>query len=154
MPQCTFPTPIGSLTVEEQGGAIISVRLTGLLPTAPETPLLRQAERELTAYFSGTLRRFTLPFALRGTPFQCRVWQEAVTIPYGQTRTYGQIAAAMGKPGVARAVGGALHRNPLLLIVPCHRVLGADGSLTGFGCGVERKSFLLSLERENLHCPC
>ena len=150
MPQCTVLTPIGPLTVEEHGGAIISVRLTDLIPSVPETSLLRQAEQELMSYFSGTLQRFTLPVSLHGTPFQCRVWQEAMAIPYGETRTYGQLAAAIGEPGSARAVGGALHRNPLLLIVPCHRILGADGSLTGFGCGIQRKEFLLTLEKKNL----
>ena len=88
-----------------------------------------------------------MPVSPAGTAFQRRVWRAARAIPYGQTRTYGQLAAALGKPGAARAVGGALHRNPVLLWVPCHRIIGADGGLTGFGCGVEKKAILLALER-------
>lgn len=146
MPQCTLSTPPGNLTVTEENGALISVGFTDLPLSAPDTPLLCRAAREFSAYFERELREFSLPIAPLGTAFQRSVWQAAREIPYGQTRTYGEIAAAIGRPGAARAVGGALHRNPLLLVIPCHRILGADGTLTGFGCGLERKSYLLQLE--------
>ena len=109
--------------------------------------LLRRAARELEEYFAGERRDFTLPLAPAGTPFQQRVWRALEAIPYGETRTYAQIAAAVGNPRAVRAVGGANHRNPLPVVIPCHRVIGADGSLTGYAGGLERKTLLLGLER-------
>jgi methylated-DNA-[protein]-cysteine S-methyltransferase len=106
------------------------------------TPLLRQ----LAEYFAGERREFELELAPSGSPFQLRVWRALRAIPYGQTASYGEIAAAVGRPGAARAVGGANNRNPIAIVVPCHRVIGANGTLTGYGGGLPRKQQLLALE--------
>ncbi len=147
MEQCTLSTPMGALTLRVHQGIIVFAGLEDRPLSAPTTPLLRRAAGEVEEYFAGERQSFSVPAAPEGTAFQCAVWHAAMAIPYGQTRTYGQLAAAMGSPGAARAVGGALHRNPVLLWIPCHRIVGADGSLTGFGCGVEKKALLLALER-------
>lgn len=102
--------------------------------------------RELTAYFEGKLRRFTVLLDLRGTPFQLRVWHQLLQVPYGETRSYADLARALGKPAAARAVGGAVGSNPVSIIVPCHRIIGSDGSPTGYGSGLHRKQALLDLE--------
>lgn len=102
--------------------------------------------RELDAYFAGTLRQFTVPLDLRGTAFQLRVWELLCEIPYGETRSYGEIAQVLGNPKATRAVGQANGRNPVSIIVPCHRVIGSDGRLTGYGGGLHRKRALLDLE--------
>ena len=102
--------------------------------------------RELDAYFRGDLRQFSVPVDLRGTPFQLRVWGALCRIPYGETRTYGELARSIGRPEAARAVGHAIGSNPVSIAVPCHRVVGANGSLTGYGGGLHRKDALLRLE--------
>lgn len=112
-----------------------------------ETALLREAAAQIRAYFAGSLRQFSLPLAPRGTPFRQQVWQALVAIPYGQTRSYGQIAADIGKAKAARAVGSANHHNPIAIIIPCHRVVGADGRLTGYAGGLSLKEQLLLLEK-------
>ncbi|MFK5635744.1 methylated-DNA--[protein]-cysteine S-methyltransferase [Ornithinimicrobium sp. LYQ103] len=109
--------------------------------------VLREAVVQLADYFAGRRTDFDLPLAAEGTPFQQRVWALLRQIPYGRTRSYGQLAAELGQPGASRAVGLANGRNPLSIVVPCHRVVGADGSLTGYGGGAERKRALLDLER-------
>jgi methylated-DNA-[protein]-cysteine S-methyltransferase len=109
--------------------------------------VLTKAARQLDAYFGGRLKIFDLPLAAAGTSFQRRVWDALCDIPFGETRSYGQLAKAIGKPSAMRAVGAANGSNPIAIVVPCHRVIGADGSLTGFGGGLERKKFLLSLEQ-------
>ncbi|KKD08138.1 methylated-DNA--[protein]-cysteine S-methyltransferase [Streptomyces sp. WM6386] len=106
-----------------------------------------EAADQLAAYFAGELKEFTLELHLDGTPFQRSVWQRLLRIPHGETRTYGDLADALGKPGASRAVGLANGKNPIGIIVPCHRVVGADGSLTGYGGGLERKQRLLDFER-------
>ena len=105
-----------------------------------------EVERQLQAYFAGELRRFDLPLRFNGTDFQVRVWQELCNIPWGATLTYGELARRIGRPTASRAVGAANGANPLPIIAPCHRVIGADGSLTGFGGGLDTKRFLLRLE--------
>ncbi len=112
------------------------------------TPLLDSAAEQLAAYFAGEWTWFDLPLATVGTPFQQAVWRQLVDIPYGQTRSYGQIAQALGKPSASRAVGMAVGRNPWSVIVPCHRVLGSSGQLTGYAGGLDRKRRLLALESE------
>ena len=107
---------------------------------------LAQAQRELDRYFAGRLRTFTVPLDLQGTPFQFAVWQGLRQIPFGDTLSYGALAAAVGCPRASRAVGQANHLNPVAIIVPCHRVIGADGSLTGYGGGLDRKQYLLRFE--------
>jgi methylated-DNA-[protein]-cysteine S-methyltransferase len=108
----------------------------------------RKAAEELDAYFAGELRQFSVPLDLRGTAFQRRVWQRLLEIPYGETRSYGYIARALGRPTAGRAVGRANGTNPVSIIVPCHRVIGADGRLVGYGGGLDRKKALLDLEAQ------
>ncbi|MCB9403980.1 MAG: methylated-DNA--[protein]-cysteine S-methyltransferase [Microthrixaceae bacterium] len=108
---------------------------------------------QLEAYFAGELTEFDIVLDLEGTEFQKRVWAELLTIPYGQTRSYGEMARNLGKPGASRAVGLANGRNPVSIIVPCHRVIGADGSLTGYGGGLDRKTHLLDLEQRRGQLP-
>jgi methylated-DNA-[protein]-cysteine S-methyltransferase len=112
----------------------------------PDHPVLQAARRQLDEYFAGERREFELPLAPRGTEFERHVWQALCTIPFGETRSYAEIAAAIGRPAACRAVGRANGSNPLPIVVPCHRVIGSDGSLTGFGGGLELKRFLLALE--------
>ena len=109
-------------------------------------PLLRRARRQLEEYFAGERRDFDLPLAPRGTPFQRQVWFALAAIPYGTTASYAQLATRVDRPAATRAVGAANGRNPLPIVLPCHRVIGADGSLTGFGGGLPTKRFLLELE--------
>ena len=106
---------------------------------------------ELDGYFAGRLLEFRVPLDLRGTPFQCQVWDALCSIPYGETRSYGQIARAVGHPTAVRAVGGANGSNPVSIVVPCHRVIGSNGKLTGYGGGLDRKEALLNLEARVLH---
>jgi len=113
-------------------------------------PLAEQLERELTEWFAGARRDFDLPLALRGTPFQRSVWEALRAIPYGAVRSYGELAKSLGKPDAMRAVGAANGRNPVSIVVPCHRVIGANGSLTGYAGGLERKRFLLALEKSGM----
>ena len=146
-------SPIGRLWLLQEDAAI--VRLTGTEPAdlslylSEKTPLLAEAERQLTEYFTGQRKAFDLPLAPVGTPFQHSVWQALREIPYGETRTYKEIAEAIGRPKAFRAVGQANHVNPIMIIQPCHRVVGADGSLTGFAYGTDMNQFLLDLEKEH-----
>jgi methylated-DNA-[protein]-cysteine S-methyltransferase len=112
----------------------------------PAHPLLREAVRQLRAYFAGELRQFDLPLDMQGTPFQLRVWRELETIPFGEFRSYAQIAQAIGAPRAVRAVGSANGANPVAIIVPCHRVIGSSGKLVGYGGGLPLKQRLLALE--------
>lgn len=140
----TLETPIGTMLLTEENGA-----LTGFgwgSGGMDESPLLLEAERQLREYFAGARREFDLPLAPKGTEFQRLVWNALRTIPYGECRSYGAIAAQLGRPKACRAVGMANHRNPIAVIVPCHRVVGADGSLTGYAGGLDKKRFLLTLE--------
>lgn len=116
-------------------------------------PILRDAERQLTEYFKGERTAFELPLSLRGTVFQQRVWQELLRIPYGQTRSYGRLAVALGNRSASRAVGLANRKNPVSIIVPCHRVIGASGKLTGFAGGLKTKAKLLELEGATSNLP-
>lgn len=111
-----------------------------------DAPFLRQAALQIEEYFRGIRRQFDLDLKPTGTPFQLDVLDALATIPYGETRSYGEIATQIGRPGAVRAVGAANGRNPLPIVLPCHRVIGADGSLTGFGGGLETKRYLLDLE--------
>ncbi|MFE5481536.1 methylated-DNA--[protein]-cysteine S-methyltransferase [Streptomyces sp. NPDC056527] len=112
----------------------------------PDQRPFGEAIRQLDAYFAGELTEFDLPLKLIGTPFQRRVWEQLTQIPYGETRTYGELAEALGSPGASRAVGLANGKNPVSIVVPCHRVIGASGSLTGYGGGLGRKRRLLAFE--------
>jgi methylated-DNA-[protein]-cysteine S-methyltransferase len=149
-PTMYFDSPLGLMMAQEHNGAIIALDFVQApqpddIPA--ETPLLLEAKRQVLEYFAGKRRDFDLPLAPKGTPFQLRVWQALRAIPYGQTRSYGQIAAAVGNPKAGRAVGGANHRNPISLVQPCHRVIGSSGRLVGYGGGLDKKEALLALER-------
>jgi methylated-DNA-[protein]-cysteine S-methyltransferase len=153
--QCRIATPLGPLTLAatEHGlaAALFDAQAhhPGALdaPTDPAQPHLAQAARELGAYFAGTLQRFTVALDAQGTPFQQQVWQALLGIPAGALSSYGAIAGQIGRPAAARAVGAAVGRNPIAIIVPCHRVVGAGGALTGYAAGLPRKEALLKLER-------
>ena len=140
-------TPIGPMTLVASAEALVEARFGGF-PISHESPVLDQAERELREYFARQRRAFDVPLAPRGTPFQMRVWNEVRTIPYGQTRAYIDVARALGNEKACRAVGRANNRNPLPVFVPCHRVVGRDGSLVGYAGGLAAKQWLLHLERE------
>lgn len=118
-------------------------------PIKTSSPLLQEAAAQLLAYLDGRLFHFDLPLSLKGTPFQRQVWQELQKIPYGKTRSYGELAADLGDRNKARAVGAAAGANPVGIIVPCHRLIGASGALTGFGGGLEMKKTLLALEERH-----
>jgi methylated-DNA-[protein]-cysteine S-methyltransferase len=153
----TISSPMGPLTLVAAGGSLTGLYmdahrhapapeafgLPGDLAAAP----FAAAASQLDAYFAGELTRFDLPLQPAGTSFQRRVWMALSAIPYGQTVSYGQLAAGLGAPAASRAVGLANGRNPISIVVPCHRVIGSDGSLTGYGGGLDRKRFLLALER-------
>ena len=150
MPQLLITTPLGDMLAVEEEGALTALDFVPegtRVDALDETPLLLETRRQLEAYFAGERREFTLPLKPRGTPFQQQVWQRLLAIPYGQTRSYGQVAAEIGKPKASRAVGQANNRNPLSILVPCHRVVGADGRMTGYGGGLSRKEALLELEK-------
>ena len=121
------------------------VRL-GALKHDPNNKFLKQTETQLKAYFEGKLKKFTVPLDFKGTDFQKSVWAALLTIPFGETRSYGEIALALGRPKASRAVGAANGRNPISIIAPCHRVIGSNGALTGFAGGLEAKAKLLALE--------
>lgn len=143
-------SPIGDLTViTGSDGAVSGLHFPRRRPSAlpPRgTGGFEAATRQLAEYFNGDRTAFTLPTAPHGDTFQRRVWNLVADIPYGQTRTYGQLATQLGDPGLAREVGAANARNPLCILIPCHRVIGADGALTGYAGGLDRKRFLLNLE--------
>ena len=142
-------TPIGAILVAGDDHAIVETYFAGAQPEpewARDNNALREAADQLRAYFRGELRAFDLPLAPRGTEFQQAVWQALLEIPYGQTTTYSAIAGKIGRPAAVRAVGAANGANPIPIIIPCHRVIGASGSLTGFGGGIDVKRQLLALE--------
>ena len=140
-------TPIGPMTLVARGEALVEARFGGF-PIFHESPLLDLAEQELKEYFTRRRRTFDLPIAPQGTPFQLRVWEEVCKIPYGETRAYIDIACALGNEKACRAVGRANNHNPLPVFVPCHRVVGKDGSLVGYAGGMAAKKWLLRLEQE------
>ncbi|GAA4319955.1 methylated-DNA--[protein]-cysteine S-methyltransferase [Streptomyces venetus] len=146
-------SPYGPLTLVADDGVLCGLYMTDQRHRPPEETfgtrddtLFAQAEEQLKAYFAGELREFTVELRLTGTPFQRTVWDRLRRIPYGETRTYGELADALGAPTASRAVGLANGRNPVGIIVPCHRVVGANGSLTGYGGGLDRKRRLLAFE--------
>ena len=145
----TAGSPLGPLTLSGTEGALTGIAF-GVIREGEErpSPVLEQAARELEKYFAGAMRAFTVPLSPEGTEFQKKVWEALCTIPYGETRSYGEIAAQIGNPKAYRAVGGANNKNPIMIFIPCHRVIGADGSLVGFGGGIDAKKFMLDLERK------
>lgn len=144
---CVLHTPIGLLKIKGAGDKILSLQWTEDSPKKPKSPVLKQFEKELALYFKGEGKGFSAEPFLTGTTFQLAVYEAARAIPYGEVRSYSDIARAIGKPGASRAVGQALHRNRHLLLVPCHRVVAKSG-VGGFNGGREIKECLLRLERE------
>lgn len=152
-----YITPIGKLGISEDGGAIVSIVFDSE-PTLKdikyqETDLIKEASKQLSAYFRGQRHGFDLPLTLKGTDFQQKVWQALLQIPYGKTASYGQIAKAIGNDKASRAVGMACNRNPLPILIPCHRVVGANGNLVGYAGGLDIKQYLLSLEQTYQQSP-
>ena len=146
-------SPIGALRLTSNGIALTRVSIAAFDPPqesdipADDDAVLAAAREQLDAYFDMRLTRFDLPLEARGTQFQRRVWDSLSVIPFGETISYAELARRIESPKAVRAVGAANGRNPLMIVVPCHRVIGADGSLTGFGGGIERKQWLLDHER-------
>ncbi|GHJ94551.1 methylated-DNA--protein-cysteine methyltransferase [Streptomyces sp. NE5-10] len=169
MPRTTTPrtvvhtvvdSPYEPLTLVAVDGVLSRLHMTGQRHRPPEETFgdrdprpFGEAVRQLDAYFAGELTDFDLPLHLEGTPFQLRVWEQLRLIPYGETRTYGELAEALGSPGASRAVGLANGKNPVGVIVPCHRVIGSGGGLTGYGGGLDRKQRLLALEAGGAGLP-
>lgn len=154
--QTSFDSPLGRLILAASDDQLVGVWFDGQRhspdtsnwPVAADHPVLQLAQTQLTAYFSGYRTSFELPLGFgSGTDFQQAVWRALLKIPYASTVTYGALSAILGKPAAVRAVGGAIGRNPLSIVVPCHRVVGASGALTGYAGGLERKSALLQLEK-------
>lgn len=143
---CVIASPVGRLRIDADNTGICGVNRTEAALCSPEEPLLADCARQLAEYFSGARRVFDLPLHPVGTTFRMKVWSELQQISYGQTITYGELARRVGNARGARAVGGANHHNPISIIIPCHRVIGADGSLTGYGGGLDMKDALLRLE--------
>lgn len=145
-------TIIGKVLITEENGAITDVSFyKGEIIekfSQEETPLLKKASEQLEDYFNGRLTKFSLPLAPIGTEFQQQVWSALQDIPYGETASYGEIAKTIGNPKAARAVGMANNRNPIAIFIPCHRVIGANGKLVGYGGGIEIKEALLELEKK------
>ncbi|MGN1003201.1 MAG: methylated-DNA--[protein]-cysteine S-methyltransferase [Oscillospiraceae bacterium] len=144
-----YDSPVGRLGLMGEGDCLIALTLPNQpvpLIAPRETPVLRETQKQLEAYFAGKLRSFDVPLRLEGTPFCLRVWEQLQKIPYGQVISYGELARRVGQPNAARAVGGANHHNPISILVPCHRVIAADGTLGGYGGGLELKRALLKLE--------
>ncbi len=151
-PETSFEQELAAANFNAQ--PVVDARLNAVAVLTPEAldspetpPILRRAAAQLAEYFAGTRPRFDLPLATVGTEFQRRVWAATSAIPFGETATYGEIARKIGVPNGSRAVGGALNRNPICIVVPCHRVVGSSGKLTGYDGGVDRKALLLNLER-------
>lgn len=154
MATCYYHGPIGLYCLEEKNQALTRLwlgdRLNRDLLQTEETALLREAHRQLEAYFAGKLKEFSLPLAPAGTPFQLKIWKLVQDIPYGETLTYGQLAQRSGNRNACRAVGMANSRNPLPVFIPCHRVLGSHGKLTGYTGGLDIKCKLLNIEQAGL----
>jgi methylated-DNA-[protein]-cysteine S-methyltransferase len=151
----TIPSPVGALKLVASDAGLVAilwendrdgrVRL-GAMEETPDHPVLVEASRQLGGYFAGRRTAFDLPLDFRGSAFQKQVWAALLTIPFGETRSYGQIARQIGRPTASRAVGAANGRNPISIVAPCHRVIGTGGALTGFAGGLEVKAFLLAHE--------
>lgn len=142
-----YRSPIGLLEIVVRDDVLVSLEFVEEETGNDNHPLIETCKRQLDEYFNGTRKQFELDLKLEGTPFQNRAWEQLQTIPYGITITYGEQARRLGNPNASRAVGGANGKNKIVIVVPCHRVVGSDGTLTGFGAGVWRKKWLLDHER-------
>ncbi len=146
-----IPSVLGKLLLEEEDGKIVCLLFERDIPANVEqsdTPTLRKTAQELSEYFAGNRKEFDIPLNPKGTDFQKSVWNALCTIPYGKTMSYGQVAAQIGNPKASRAVGMANNKNPIPILIPCHRVIGANGKLVGYGGGIWIKQKLLELEQK------
>lgn len=147
----SFDSVIGRIVVEDDGSFITRVYVDNtFIGSGDNSRLFIAVKTQLEEYFCGKRREFDIPIRLNGTEFQKAVWNALLTVPYGKTASYKDIAAMIGKPKAARAVGGANNKNPIIIIVPCHRVVGADGGLTGYACGTDIKQTLLNIEKNSV----
>lgn len=142
-----YEYPVGNMEIGYTDSAICSVSFTKKAVGGRRSELSDRADKQLGEYFLGKRKCFELPLDLQGTTFRMKVWEALLEIPYGETRSYRDIAVRTGNPKAVRAIGGANHNNPIAIIVPCHRVIGADGNLVGYGGGLNNKILLLELER-------
>ena len=143
-----YETKLGKLGIAEENSRITDIVFSNFLENGQieETPLIKRAYSQITEYLSGKRKAFDLPLAPKGTEFQETVWRALMDIPYGETRSYAEIAGAVGNPKACRAVGGANNKNPIAIVIPCHRVVGANGEMVGYGAGIGIKRQLLTLE--------
>lgn len=144
-----YSSPIGMLQIETEAEAVTSIRIAARTENSavPDNEFMARVKQELEQYFLGKLTAFSIPLRPNGTQFQQRVWRTLQSIPYGETRSYGEVVKEIGNGKACRAVGMANHTNPILIMIPCHRVIGANGSLTGYAAGIDKKEFLLNLEK-------
>lgn len=148
--QYSYETILGPVTFVEEDGALLAISThRSFEGMVQETGLIKEAHLQFSEYLKGERKEFDIAFRMKGTKFQKQVWTALCEIPYGETRSYKQIAEAIGNPKAVRAVGMANNRNPLLVVVPCHRVIGANGQLVGYAGGLDKKEFLLRLENPN-----
>ena len=144
-----YKTCIGEICISEENGKIVELNIfsgTRLKENIQETDLIKKTKTQLDEYFSGTRRNFDLPINIQTSEFRYKVWSELLKIPYGKTCSYRDIAVKIGNPNACRAVGNAIHLNPIMIIIPCHRVIGSNGSMTGYAWGIDVKRHLLDLE--------
>jgi len=146
MYELDYASPIGNLILVSDGEALTRLERIDHAGRRDDCTILRRTAQELDEYFAGTRRAFDIPLKPAGTAFQLAAWEALCRIPYGETRSYGQQAADIGRPKAARAIGQANHNNHICILIPCHRVIGASGKLTGYGGGLDMKAFLLELE--------
>ena len=143
-----YHSPLGDIQLDFEDGAVTALKnASSVIKSDPPNELTKQVFRQLDEYFAGTRKEFDFPYRIHGTPFQEKVWEALREIPYGETRSYKEIAEAIGHPKAFRAVGMANHVNPIFIAIPCHRVIGANGNLVGYGGGLEMKKALLELEQ-------
>lgn len=152
----TYKTKIGTIIIVEKENKISRIETIKASEEYPngekiETPLIKEAYKQISDYLEGKRKEFTLPLLIKGTKFQEKVWNALLQIPYGETRTYGEIAKQIGNEKASRAVGGTNHNNPIMIVVPCHRVIGSNKKLVGYAGGLDIKETLLKLERKNIH---
>ena len=150
MYQYSYDTVIGKIYIAEKDNYICNVSFVNLNYTPKETPLIKKTYSQLKEYFAGKRKSFDIPISANGTEFQIKVWKELQKIPYGKTATYKEIAENIGNKNASRAVGMANNKNPIAIIIPCHRVIGSNGNLTGYARGINLKKNLLNLEKQTL----
>jgi len=144
----TYPSPIGQLWIGQENDAITNITIYKINGIKKETKLIKQCHDELNEYFSNKRKHFTFPIYYQDTPFREKCYRALINIPYGATQSYKDLAIAIDNPKACRAVGSAIHHNPLLIVIPCHRIIQRNGNLGGFGAGIENKIKLLEIERK------